>query len=71
MKWIAGVILVLLVPAMSAYAGEADVVQVQVVKTGLKCFIAQVRVMLGWAYLCMGSYKDLLLPSFVRHFRSY
>ena len=34
MKWIAGVILALMVPAVLAYAGEADVVQVQVIKTG-------------------------------------
>ncbi len=34
MKWIAGVILALMVPAILAYAGEADVVQVQVIKTG-------------------------------------
>jgi len=33
MKWIAGVILALMVPATLAFAGEADVVHVQVIKT--------------------------------------
>jgi len=38
MKWIAVVILALLVPAVLAYAGEADVVQVEVVKTGVNIY---------------------------------
>jgi hypothetical protein len=34
MKWIAGFILALMVPAMPIYAGEAEVVQVQVSTSG-------------------------------------
>jgi len=34
MKWLAGFILVILVPVMLTHAGEADVVKVKVVKSG-------------------------------------
>lgn len=51
MKWITGFILVLMVPAMPIYAGEADVVQVQVSRSGERTYRFDVTVLhddTGW-----------------------
>jgi hypothetical protein len=47
MKWIAGLILAFMVPAMPTYAGEADVVKVQVSRSGERTYGFDVTVQHG------------------------
>ena len=51
MKWIAGFILALMVPAMPIYAGEADVIQVKVTTSAERTYRFDVTVLhddTGW-----------------------